>query len=57
MVLGNMGDGLCQLLTEEAIEISKQGVDFRFTKEAVIFMQSMFYEAIRIDLLRNVIFY
>jgi Transposase DDE domain len=54
MVLGNMGNGLCsieslcQLLNEEAIEISKQGVDFRFTTEAVVFMQSMFYEAIRI---------
>jgi hypothetical protein len=54
MVLGNMGngncsiDGLCQLLNEDAVEITKQGVDFRFTEVAVKFMASMYLEAAKL---------
>lgn len=50
LILGNMMDGHCsieamyQLLGEDSIDITKQGVDFRFTESAVEFMQSMCQE-------------
>lgn len=54
MVLGNLGngscsiDGLCQFLYEDSIEITKQGLDFRFTKSAEAFMEKMFHEALNL---------
>ena len=55
LILGNMADGncsiegMCQLLWEDAVDITKQGLDFRFTESAVEFMQA-------IDLLHNLSF-
>lgn len=52
LVLGNMGDGncsidtMCQILNEGSIEITKQGLDFRFTEAAVNFMKKMFHESL-----------
>lgn len=54
MILGNMSstncsiEGLCQLLSEDSIEMTKQGVDFRFTAQAVNFMEGMFGEALNL---------
>lgn len=54
MVLGNLGDtncsidGFCQLLREDSIEITKQGLDFRFTDTAVLFMKEMFQESLNL---------
>lgn len=54
MVLGNLGnascsiDGFCQFLYETSIEITKQGLNFRFTSSAVKFMEKMFYEALSV---------
>ena len=45
--VGNMGnancsvDEVCQLLAEDSVEITKQGLDFRFTPEAVKFMDQL----------------
>lgn len=52
LVLGNIADGhcsidgMCQLLGEDCIDITKQGLDFRFTKSAVEFMQAMYKESL-----------
>ena len=52
LVLGNMIDGhcsievMCQLLGEDSIDITKQGLDFRFTESAVEFMQAMYGESL-----------
>jgi hypothetical protein len=52
LILGNIGDGhctiegMCQLLNEDSIDITKQGLDLRFTKSAVTFMKTMFKESI-----------
>jgi hypothetical protein len=54
MILGNMShsncsiEGICQLLNEDSIEMTKQGVDFRFTAQAVKFMEAMFAEALNL---------
>lgn len=54
MVFGNLGngncsiDGFCQFLYEDSIEITKQGLDFRFTKSAETFMEQMFYESLNL---------
>lgn len=54
MVLGNLGnvncsiDGFCQFLYETSIEITKQGLNFRFTSSAVKFMENMFHEALNL---------
>ena len=54
LVLGNMGDGNCsidtmrQILDEGSIEITKQGLDFRFTEVAVKFMEKMFHESLEL---------
>lgn len=51
IILGNIGvancsiDTMCQLLNEESVIITKQGLDFRFTKEAVEFMKRMYNES------------
>lgn len=37
---------MCQLLNEDSIDITKQGLDFRFTKEAVEFMKRMYNESV-----------
>lgn len=37
---------MCQLLGEDCIDITKQGLDFRFTKSAVEFMQAMYKESL-----------
>ena len=48
MVFGNLENSNCsidamrQLLYTEHIDITKQGLDFRFTQEAVDFMESMY---------------
>ena len=34
-------DEVCQLLAEDSVEITKQGLDFRFTPEAVKFMDQL----------------
>jgi hypothetical protein len=50
MILGNITDGncsiegMCQLLWENSICITKQGLDFRFTESAVEFMHAMYGE-------------
>ncbi|WP_341786757.1 hypothetical protein [Rickettsia endosymbiont of Cantharis rufa] len=55
LVLGNLSDAdcnierMCQLLHEESVIISKQGLDFRFSNSAVDFMRSM-YEKISVYL-------
>ncbi len=52
MVLGNIGvdncsvETMCQLLNEDSIDITKQGLDFRFTEEAVEFMKRMYNESV-----------
>lgn len=52
LVLGNIGDNncsidaMCQILNEESVEITKQGLDFRFTEVAVKFMENMFHESL-----------
>lgn len=52
LILGNLGngncsiDGFCQFLYEDSIDITKQGLDFRFTNSAVRFMERMFYESL-----------
>ncbi len=57
IVLGNIGvdncsiETICQLLNEDSINITKQGLDFRFTKEAVEFMKRMYNESLM--LLKN----
>ena len=35
---------MCQLLHEDAVVMTKQGLDFRFTKEAVGFMKKRYDE-------------
>ena len=50
MVLGNLEDGrssienICQILYQDEIEITKQGLEFRFTEEAKEYMRSMWIE-------------
>ncbi len=50
LVVGNIGDSscsierMCQLYSEDSIDITKQGLDFRFTENAVVFMKAMFTE-------------
>lgn len=45
--MGNIGvencsiDEMCQLLNEDSVVMTKQGLDFRFTEEAVEFMKRM----------------
>ncbi|MCM1002699.1 IS4 family transposase, partial [Wolbachia pipientis] len=52
IILGNIGvdncsiETICQLLNEDSVSITKQGLDFRFTKEAVEFMKSMYNESL-----------
>lgn len=52
LVLGNMGDAhcsiesMCSLLHEDFIDITKQGLDFRFSASAVTFMQAMYEECL-----------
>ncbi len=54
LILGNMADGncsiegMCQLLWEDAVDITKQGLDFRFTESAVEFMQAMYKECMNL---------
>ncbi len=54
LVLGNMVDEhcsierMCQLLQEDSIDISKQGLDLRFTESAVAFMKIMYEECLSI---------
>lgn len=38
-------DTMCQLLNEASVVITKQGLDFRFTEEAVEFMKRMYNES------------
>lgn len=52
LILGNLSDAdcsmerMCQLLHEESVIISKQGLDFRFNDSAIDFMRSMYEESI-----------
>ena len=52
LVIGNISntdcsiEGMCQLLHEDSVTISKQGLDFRFTEDAVTFMQAMYQECL-----------
>lgn len=54
IVFGNMSDSNCSLdgmrnfLSEETIDISAQGLDFRFTEVAVKFMQSMYEQCLKL---------
>lgn len=54
LVLGNMGDAncsiesMCSLLHEDSIDITKQGLDLRFSTNAVTFMKVMYEECLRI---------
>ncbi|MCZ6909064.1 MAG: IS4 family transposase, partial [Rickettsia endosymbiont of Ixodes persulcatus] len=53
-MFGNMSDSNCSLdgmrnfLSEETIDISAQGLDFRFTEVAVKFMQSMYEQCLKL---------
>lgn len=52
IILGNIGvencsiDEMCQLLNEDSVVMTKQGLDFRFTEEAVEFMKRMYNESL-----------
>ncbi|KLT22515.1 transposase [Wolbachia endosymbiont of Armadillidium vulgare str. wVulC] len=52
IILRNIGvdncsvETMCQLLNKDAIDITKQGLDFRFTKEAVEFMKGVYNESL-----------
>lgn len=54
LILGNMEDGhcsiegMCQLLSEDSIDITKQGLDLRFTERAVAFMKAMYQECLNL---------
>lgn len=54
LVFGNMGDmncsidSMCQLLNEDSVEITKQGLHFRFTANAVKFMETMYLESLNV---------
>ena len=49
--MGNLEDGkssienICQILQEDKISITKQGLEFRFTEEAAEYMKLMYNEA------------
>lgn len=51
LVLGNLEDGkssienICQILQEDKVSITKQGLEFRFTEEAAEYMKLMYNEA------------
>jgi len=53
LVMGNIGntdcsiEGMCQLLYEDSITISKQGLDYRFTESAVNFMRAVYEECLK----------
>lgn len=51
MIIGNLGqecslEGICALFCQEDIEITKQGVDLRFTRESVEFMEKLYSESL-----------
>lgn len=51
MIIGNLGqesslEGICTLFCQEDIEITKQALDLRFTKESVEFMENLYTEAL-----------
>ncbi len=51
MIIGNLGreyslEEICGLFSQEDISITKQGLDFRFTKESVEFMENLHREAL-----------
>ena len=51
MVIGNLGqesslEGICALFCQEDVEITKQGLDLRFTQESVEFMELLSAEAL-----------
>ena len=52
LVMGNIADtgcsieGMCQLLNEDSITISKQGLDYRFNESAVNFMKAVYEECL-----------
>lgn len=51
MIIGNLGqecslEGICALFCQEDIEITKQGLDLRFTRESVAFMENLYGEAL-----------
>jgi len=54
IVFGNIGvdncsiETMCQLLNEDSIKITKQGLDWRFAEEAVEFMRRMYNESLLI---------
>jgi hypothetical protein len=54
MIMGNLGDAncslesMCCLLDEDKINMTKQGLNFRFSPAAVEFMGKMFKEALTI---------
>lgn len=54
LVIGNMGneycsiESMCQFLIEDSIEITKQGLDLRFTENAVNLMKEVYQEALNI---------
>ncbi len=51
MIIGNLGqesslEGICALFCHEDVEITKQGLDLRFTRESVEFMEHLSREAL-----------
>jgi len=51
MIIGNLGqesslEGICALFCHEDVEITKQGLDLRFTQESVEFMEHLSREAL-----------
>ena len=50
MIIGNLGqesslEGICAFFHQEDIAITKQGLDLRFTKESVEFMEALYRES------------
>lgn len=51
MIIGNMGqesslESMCELFSQEKIELTKQGLDLRFTQDSVNFMKALYEEAL-----------
>jgi hypothetical protein len=54
MIFGHLEGGkctienLCEILQQEEINITKQGIDFRFNKAAVKLLETMYHEALQL---------
>src|SRR4051812_3673840 len=51
MIIGNLGqesslEGMCELFSQDKVEITKQGLDLRFNSVSVKFMEALYQEAL-----------